>query len=327
MKILKNEETGLLALATDEGKLVTKYVYSVIKPANKYGLHKVMKKDKSGFKYCWRTDELWGYINSKGKRVVPLEWGTEESLSDYDDNGYCERFYMDCSALYGADGSVFKFYDHHPKGIDTFEGIITPMEFGVYVAEHWREDKFGLFASKSGKVVDFIYDDIGTFNEFGVAKTMKLDENDEERYGIINALGTELLPCEYLQIIGLPMGLSEKIEENAIPATLPKTCKGLVLIRNDKYNWCVINLGSELIVCDYKYSHISLDCFDGTYLPVCDSETGNWGVVDTTGALVVPCEYRSDYEALNQIEEQTDYDGETTILTERFNIKKRGTKE
>ena len=39
MKIVKSSKTGLLALATDDNKLVTKYKYSKIDPSNKYKLY------------------------------------------------------------------------------------------------------------------------------------------------------------------------------------------------------------------------------------------------------------------------------------------------
>ena len=68
MKILKNEETGLLALATDEGKLVTEYEYDRLIGPNQFGLYKAYKGEPKS------AEEEFGFIDKTGKEVVPINW-------------------------------------------------------------------------------------------------------------------------------------------------------------------------------------------------------------------------------------------------------------
>lgn len=336
MKIIKNPKTGLLALATDDGKRVTKYEYTIIEPANQYGLHKVMRIDDEGPQYGWDTNECWGYINSKGKEVVPTIWCDKEAMGDYDENGYCEIYYEDRSALYSTTGSVFKF-DYPIEEEEFFEGIIIKMPYGVYITNNYTNEKFGMFASKSGKVVDFDYDDISCFNVFGVAKTTqdKLTDSNipfapserEPRYGIINYLGVKILPCEYRQIIGLPNGIDHSFYEENISYdqqssyATDKTYRGLVLIENEAHEWGAINLGSEQpIKLTFKYE--SVNTFDGNYCAVKDSKTHYWGVIDVAANEVVPCKYNTPEEALKVLADIAEI-APKKLIEQKFVITKR----
>ena len=240
MKILKNEETGLLALATDEGKLVTHYRFDFIDNENEFGL----RYAKDGFRY--------GFINNDGKEVVPLdEYENGEDLC-YDENGYCHVFEgSNGNVMYDTDGNaVFEDADifAHPSSFKTY--ILDRYEY----KQHRGYNYYGLFVAPTKRKTDLEYDGFGHFNGNGLAKVRK----DSRYYGIINANGDTILPCHYRQIVGLP-----DIKEDMVVDDLwynPQTAKevndrkykGLLGIQDFYGNWAICNLNSRKIFDENK---------------------------------------------------------------------------
>ena len=309
MKIVKSEK-GLYALATDEGKLVTNYRFDFIGDENQFGL----RYAQDGFCY--------GFINNDGKEVVPFdEYENGEDLC-YDENGYCHVIDgSNGNVMYDADGNVVFEDDSifaHPSSFKTY--ILDR-----YVYENYRGyNYYGLFVAPTKRMTDFEYDGFGHFNGNGLAKVRK----DSRDYGIINANGDTILPCDYQQVVGLP-----DIRENMIVDDLwydPQTAKevndrkykGLLGIQDFYDNWAICNLNSkDQIELGFKYIAVSFECFDGQYLPVCD-KSKKWGVINTNCEVVVPFEYNSDYGALQVIKPDENEEIVAPIIDKPFTIKK-----
>ena len=321
MKILKNEETGLLALATDDDKLVTEYIYDRLIGPNQFGLYKAYKgKPKS-------LDEEVGFIDSTGKEVVPVNWfyAGYDDETEYDENGYC--YVLESNDNHGR-GSYFYNALYDTKGNAVFKDpdiFVHPTAFGNYVLdkiciehaqptvcivqngsvvgsniEHMSkmETKYGLFVSKTGKLVDPIYTDIGYFNKYGYALV-----SDKHYCGVIDENGDEVLSCKYRQIIGLPPTKEElRADDFDDYEEYLKNCdpfNGFFFAQSFNGAWGVGSFKSDVI--KFKYCAFG-DITNGEYLSVCDRRTRKWGIIDTNCRSIVPCMYRTDYEALENLQ-------------------------
>ena len=309
MKILKNKKTGLLALATDEGKLVTNYRFNSIGNENEFGL----RYAQDGFCY--------GFINNEGKEVVPFDEYDNSGDLCYDENGYCHAFGGNGNVMYDTDGNVV---------LEDDSIFAQPSSFKTYILNRYVYEKhrgynyYGLFVAPTKRKTDFEYDGFGHFNGNGLAKVRK----DSRYYGIINANGDTILPCKYQQVVGLP-----DIKENMIVDDLwydhqtakevnDRKYKGLLGVEDFYGDWaiCNLNLGNSIEL-DFKYIAVSFECFDGQYLPVCD-KSKKWGVINTNCEVVVPFEYSSDYEALQVIKPDENEESVAPIIDKPFTIKK-----
>ncbi len=297
MKILKNEETGLLALATDEGKLVTEYVYDRLIGPNQFGLYKAYKgKPKS-------EEEEVGFINNTGKEVVPVNWFFDgyDKETEYDENGYC--FVCESNDNHGEYGNFYNaLYDVNGNVIFKNPNIFShKTAFGNYVLDKGcalpTKTNYGLFISKTGKIVEPVYTDIGYFNKYGYALVRQ-----ENRCGIIDAEGNEALSCNYRQIMGLPP-TKEELDLDDFD-NFEEYLKGwdpynsFFFVQSFNGSWGVGSFKSDVI--KFKYCAFG-QITKGEYLSVCDRKKHNWGIIDTNCKLIVPCMYNTEYEALENL--------------------------
>lgn len=88
----------------------------------------------------------------------------------------------------------------------------------------------------------------------------------DSRYGAVDARGDPVIPCEYVQPFAF--------------------CEGYALVRGEGFTY-VDKAGALLTDQSWEYAFP----FSGGYARVC--ENGLYGAIDTTGALVVPCEYEA----------------------------------
>ena len=335
MKIVKSSKTGLLALATDDNKLVTKYKYSKIDPSNKYKLYRVeVKSNDKELNLYFGKDIKQGVVNEFGQTIIPVRYYDEEEIS-YDENGHCIVHTEEKVGLYSTTGPVF-----NPE---LFEGGISTPINGTYIIER-NFESCDLYISSTGLKVRLGYDDMSTFNKFGLALSKRefyrpyIDGGALETYGIINILGTEILPCEYKKIVGFPpltrdcvnsaymYDLPEKIA--LIRAKADNYYKGLVLIQNRLGFWCAINLNSKNTELKFEYYQESVN-FDGKHVALCKfnpAEEGAlvWGVLDYNCNVVVPFWYMSESEALQALNpNEPIVEPITTVIEKPFTIAKR----
>ena len=297
MKILKNEETGLLALATDEGKLVTEYEYDRLIGPNQFGLYKAYKGEPKS------EEEEFGFIDNTGKEVVPINWffdGFDEE-SEYDENGYC--FVLESNDNHGEDNNFYNaLYDVKGNAIFKDPNIFShKTAFGNYVLDKSCalpiKTNYGLFISKTGRIVEPVYTDIGFFNKYGYALVRQ-----EDHCGIIDAEGNEALSCKYRQILGLPptkedLGLDDFDNfEEYLKEWDPYNA--FFFVQSFNGAWGVGSFKSDVI--KFKYCAFG-QITEGEYLSVCDRKTHKWGMIDTNCKLIVPCMYNTEYEALENL--------------------------
>lgn len=300
MKTLKDPETGLYALATDNNKEVTEYIYSRILDANQFGLYKVYKNEGIA--------EECGFIDSTGKEIVPVNWFFESYDEDtnFDENGYC--FVLESDDNHGDFDSLDSLYNalYDTKGNVVFKApnlFSHQTAFGNYVLDlvtERAETRYGLFVPKTLKKVEPIYTDIGYYNIYGYALVKKQDY-----CGIIDAKGNEVLRCAYRKIVGLP---PTKEELRADDFSQYKE----FLENSDAYNglFIVQSFNGLLAISNFNFpnpTNLSFkylatgDLTNDGYLPVCDKKTHKWGVIDTICRVIVPFKYNSDYEALDEL--------------------------
>ena len=125
------------------------------------------------------------------------------------------------------------------------------------------EGLYGFVNENGEEVIPCKYDDANSFSE-GLARVSL-----NEKWGCINTKGEKIVPCKY-DYIG-------KCIEN-----------GLLEVQLDNKMGFVDLNGKEVISCQYKTG--TWKEFTDGYRPVKNME-GKWGVIDTTGRVVVPFKY------------------------------------
>lgn len=115
-------------------------------------------------------------------------------------------------------------------------------------------------------------------------------QNEEDKYGYINADGEEIIPCIFMNAYDFR--------------------DGLVVVMNEKGKWGTMNLqGDMLIDCDYENIDIS-------YAPnlIKVEEYNYWGVLDLGGERIIDSDYNDiSMGAMGTMLATGDYEGERDI--------------
>ena len=251
-------------------------------------IYQFVYKDIFGEQYLAvvvNQDEKWGYINEKGKEVIPCEydyahyvWTNGVTIigekTEETEEGY--KF-----GLIDAKGKMViePKYDRFGMG----NGIIAMAEQDGLNDEGESVFEWGLFNSKGEMITDFKYQDVESLflNKNGltvVSNTVNLNGNTINKYGVVNEKGEEIIPLEYTYIW---------VDENF-------GNKGLIPVEKqigNSYLYGFVNCQNEREI-PYRYEDVKNFSANGL---AAVSQGEKWGYINTDGDIVIPCKYDSAY--------------------------------
>ena len=211
-----------------------------------------------------KANRLYGAINSKGGEVIPCKYN---ELTDFR-NGFA------AFALTNAEG----FAKHGI--IDSTGKIIIPCQYDEISHYHFSEGfavvkldkKYGLINRKGEVIIDLAYNYITKVSEglFCVTLTGTPPHAVYElQYGLINQAGEEVIPCKYAKIWDF--------------------YEGLAAVQHAK-KWGFINKeGKEVIPC--KYDNVN-SFQEGFAWVVLNNKTT---FIDKTGKEIIPFQYNASF--------------------------------
>lgn len=312
-----NFENGLAVVAdTSEnyslidhtGKIITRRAYDFIAPFSE-GLARVSWNDCSGFidvtgneliacrnaefgnfssGMAWMRDSAgrWGFINRKGETVIPPVYDRAESFS----NNLPVRVRLDGRwGIINREGQLLQPCIH---------SYIGPWSEGLALIV--SNDKFG-YINAAGKIVvpqQYLYNrDILGDNLFseGTARVLL-----DKKAGLIDSTGKLVLPRDFDDVQPFSEGLApvNKKEKWGYADRLQK----LRIPYTYEYAWPFSNgiarvkVNGKIALIDTKGNYVAPPQFttvtvlSSGYMLVSDS-TGKKGLVDKTGAWILPCSY------------------------------------
>lgn len=173
------------------------------------------------------------------------------------------------------------------------------------------------------------YDDVGSFHcgRAHVIKYIQKSDNLEWKYGYIDKMGNEVIPCIYdgdeLRDYEFHEGLAAvfkdgkysyiDVDGKQISSVLYESAgrfsEGYAVASRDEKNYIIDSSGKELV--EVKYSPIMDKHFSEGLFPVWGDED-RYGFINTKGELVIPCKYMCTDEGTGFFTEglAVVYDGE-----------------
>ena len=238
-------------------------------------------------------DEKWGYINEKGKEVIPCEydfarneWTNGVTVIGKkvggDEDGHNQLKY----GLIDENGQIViePKYDEFGMG----EGIIAMAEQVDLDEEGEPVLVWGLFNSQGEMITDFKYQSEYSLsacqNKNGLTvvsdATGEVDSDGDiiYNYGVVNEEGEEIIPLQYPHISdGGDLGN-----------------QGLILTMKEignSYRYGFVNYQNERKI-PYRYEYARNFSKNGL---AAVSQEEKWGYLNTDGDIVIPCKYDSAY--------------------------------
>ncbi|MDP8078951.1 WG repeat-containing protein [Phocoenobacter skyensis] len=246
----------------------------------------------------------WGFINSKGKIVIPLQY----------DGAY----------FFAKNGLAPVIKDGKYGFINSKGNIVIPLQYDkAYsfsengLAAIKKERKWGFINDKAEVIIPLQYDNAHSFSENGLAAIKK-----ERKWGFINNKAKVIIPLQYKQAFRFSKyGL----------APVSKSIEGLTV-------WGVINSQGDVIT-PFKYTFIypfskngfakvernrkrgflnrkgeffygSIPSSDKNTLSVVHNEQGKYGLVDNKGSILIPLEYdeiTKEYSSVLKLRKNEEY--------------------
>ena len=264
------------------------------------GLACVGKRDGRDADGYWKYK--WGYINTSGEVVVPLEYDSANNFFEglarvgkYDAGGNMKYGYINTSgevvipleydSAYSFSEGLAQVEKNGKYGyVNTSGKVVIPLEYvgatsfsdGMAMVGKIDADlhfKRGYINTSGEVVVSLEYEDVYSFSE-GLARVIKVDSDWNWKYGFVNTSGKVAVPPEYDEARDFSEGL----------ACVGKRDGGIM-----KYGY--INTSGEVVV-PLEYDNAS-DFSDGMAMVGKRDADGNrkYGFVNTSGKVVVPLEY------------------------------------
>ena len=256
----------------------------------------------------------WGYINEKGKEVIPCEYDFASS-----------KWTKGLTVIGEKTGEAFKYGVINDKGKMIIEPEYADFCMGngiIALAEQIGIDemespvlKWGFFDSKGRQITDFKYQ-IPNYpysdNENGlIVVTDMPDENDLRcSYGVLDSEGKEVLPLEY----------------SYIPLFTTNGNKGMICVEKkigNGYRYGFVNYNNEVAI-HFKYED-AMPFSDNGLAAVCQDE--KWGYINTEEKEVLPFVYDDadnfSKHGLAFVEQNGEYQcidekGATVISSDRY---------
>lgn len=236
-----------------------------------------------GLAAVWHNNGKWGFVNEKGKLVIPIEFDGVDSFDD----GVCRVVNNNLYGLIDKKGKFIVPYKYKFIGF-CLEGCLS-----VRDATTGKEG----FIDKIGKiVVPLKYDAVDRFFD-GLAWVYKKNIG----CGYVNATGKEVIPLQYDYGWAFERGVTS-VKKNNKWAFINKKNEPLtpfkydnagpfvngfsIVTQKDHYGF-VNTQGKEIIPLIYE----NVKDFSEGLAAV--KKDGKWGYIDTTGKVVIPFTYSS----------------------------------
>ena len=209
-----------------------------------------------------------GIIDKNGREIIPCHLYTSAiiSLSLFDEGRLAVKP-RNRWGFYDTEGNVAIPFIY--KSIGSFDGGVVPVE---------REDgKWGVIDNNGNMVVPFEYEFIRGFSE-GLAIAGKKKNASSSRLfgdvveGMIDIHGNVVIPLIYKDVYQFSDGLAKVEDSNGNFSFFDKK-------------------GKKVLALDEKFIWVS--SFSEGYAAVEERGTNQYGVIDKTGKLIIPCIYDS----------------------------------
>lgn len=219
----------------------------------------------------------WGFFNSEGHAVTGMKYQFEKKPDLSHENGIVvvsEKAADESgtSYLYGVineKGETLLEPENHI--IISDETLGTGGMIAVKDKGSFGENKFGFLDIEGDTVVRFDYEDGQNFSSNGLAAVQK-----DGKWGYIDSAGDIVIPCQY-RAVGT-------FNDN-----------GIAVVYDDESAYCKFIDENGNTVIDEKY--FASEGFDTNGMAIVsaavdpDGVAVAWGIIDTEGKEVVPCEY------------------------------------
>lgn len=252
----------------------------------------------------FRSNSLYGVMLTGGNVLINPHYDYLASFN----NGYAQAIRGGCCVVIDLSGKEYK----------AFGDSLVPLESKYDFVRDFKNDlacvkldgKWGVIDT-SGKVLfQPSYDYISDF-EYGIAKCIKdVRQGHANHWYILNKEG-ESLDCGYDEpIIGADGLISLSIGTSTNKRI---DCKGNLVLRN----------GSETVILDAKYTDYNIARDFSCGLSCVQKNDGCWGAIDTKGHIVVPFDYLSIGDFIEDRSFAKDINGAIVLLSENGRIIKR----
>lgn len=252
------------------------------------------------YDYIYSFNDCFSTVAYKNKEFTVIN--TEGKPVNEKTYKYIEEFKNGIALAY-SEG--YGYIDYN--GIEIIDCIHTDVKQGTAISVFLKKDgKWALYSPDGTNMTGYIYDDAGEFENGLSAVSIKSDGN--LKYGYVNDSGDIVIPFMYssaqkfkygkaIVSVGSLHGIID-IEGNAV---IPFNYTGFnpsydynVIAAADKNSkWGLISFTNNVLT-PFIYDYIFE--FDNGYAAVL--QKGRYGVIDTSGKLIVPVKYNSADEAL-----------------------------
>lgn len=196
-------------------------------------------------------DFVYGYIDTTGKEVIPIQYDQASSFSEG-------------VARVSKVGKGYGFIDKSGKEIIPLKFSSANFPEEGFITVEIKDRKWGLFNTKGKEIVPPKYRDISDFQE-GRAAIL----SESYQWGFINEKGEEVIPTQYDKVESFQYGYARVQKEKD---TL-------------KY-WGVIDkIGKEVIPCEYEEINIQKNGL------ICCKRRGKWSLMNVKGGQLTPFKY------------------------------------
>ena len=262
----------------------------------------------------------YGYIDKTGQTVIEFEYDKVGFLSD--DTLVAYKKENDELLFLDEKGNVIRTLNAENIGYKeaSVEDIIGYTTVGVIVK---KDDLCGILNLDGEKIVDFEYDEIGSFSKDGYAKVKK-----DDKYGFIDENGNVVIEPKYDEASNLNDGIASVKYDD----TWYLIDKNENLVVNYKYDYdYVSNYMNDIAIVmkDYKFGFLNkngeliigklsntidiedIKSFtDSMYTEI--KKNGKWGITDVNGNILIECKY--DYLSLNKDRIEATLNGKKGII-------------
>lgn len=264
-------------------------------------------------------NEKWGFVNVKGKTVIPCSYeealSFSEGLAAVKQNG--EWGYIDkngetvipCQYDHAggfSEGLAWVSKDEYWGIINSAGETIVPCQLACSVVYPFTDEMAGFleqgltgFVNKHGEVVIAPKDDISPYFHGGLARIMR-----DGKYGFVNTRGAVTIPCQYDRAFDYAEGLAAVMQNNrwgyinpagemVIPYLYTNAStefsNGFAWVQHpNKRGWEIINSNGEIIGHGDGFETVAPFTKEGLARV---EQKGKWGYANSKGELVIPCEY------------------------------------
>lgn len=206
----------------------------------------------------------YGYVDKTGQEVIPCQYSQARSFED----GYALVQTGSRWTIIDAAGR-----DMIPQQY-TYQANSWPWNSfahgAVYVGAALPNNERFIFIDQSGQVISGGYYEVHEFSD-GLAAVL-----NSNGWGFVNTLGVQVIPCQYNDVEDFQGGYAK-----------------VLLTSGNSYSYGIIDKSGQTVGAVDPTQYISIKNASGGFFSVSSNESGRerMGLVNFTGAAVLPCQY------------------------------------